>query len=178
MLILAINPGSTSTKLAVYDDDKLVHAIDIAHSRDELAPYQRAIDQYDFRKQHILRELETHGIPVAFDAVVMRGQQMDDAQRTKVVLQALRQLGKSYDFNFDIATTDRIVCSELVYVAYTDTHWPTDRALGRFTISPDQIARKLFEDNELQLVLLYLDGQPVNREPVATLQPLIATKRS
>lgn len=73
MLILAINPGSTSTKLAVYDDDKLVHAIDIAHSRDELAPYQRAIDQYDFRKQHILRGLETHGIPVAFDAVVGRG---------------------------------------------------------------------------------------------------------
>ncbi|MBQ1782672.1 MAG: Poxvirus G6 [Gammaproteobacteria bacterium] len=112
------------------------------------------------------------------DLAVIRGQQMDDAQRAKVVLQALRQLGKSYDFNFDIATTDRIVCSELVYVAYTDTHWPTDRALGRFTISPDQIARKLFEDNELQLVLLYLNGQPVNHEPVATLQPLIATKRS
>lgn len=112
------------------------------------------------------------------DLAVMRGRQLDDSQRAKIVLQALRQLGKSYDFNFDIATTDRIVCSELVYVAYTDTRWPTDRALGRFTISPDQIARKLFDDDELQLILLYLDGQAVTADPVASLRPLITTSPS
>lgn len=73
MHILAINPGSTSTKIAIFDDNRMVHAIDIAHSRDALAPFRRAIDQYDFRKQVILHELETHGMGRVFDAVVGRG---------------------------------------------------------------------------------------------------------
>ncbi len=73
MHILAINPGSTSTKIAVYEDDTLLHAIDIAHSRGELAPFERAIDQYDFRKQLIFDELAAHHISLNFDAVVGRG---------------------------------------------------------------------------------------------------------
>lgn len=106
------------------------------------------------------------------DLAVIRGRQITDEQRRQVVLQALRQLGKAYDFNFDIGTTDRIVCSELVYVAYTDIQWPTDRTLGRFTISPDQIARRIFESDDLQLRLLYLDGQLVN-QPAVALRPLL-----
>lgn len=58
----------------------------------------------------------------------------------KVILHALRQVGKGCDFNFDVVSTDRIVCSELVYHTYSHQQWPTARYLGRATISPDNVA--------------------------------------
>lgn len=73
MKILAINPGSTSTKIAVYVDENAVLAHTIRHSVEELAPFARVIDQYDFRKQLVLRELENSRIPFEFDAIIGRG---------------------------------------------------------------------------------------------------------
>lgn len=73
MKILAINPGSTSTKIAVYVNDNPVLVHTIRHSVEELAPFARVIDQYDFRKQLVLRELEASNIPFEFDAIIGRG---------------------------------------------------------------------------------------------------------
>lgn len=73
MKILAINPGSTSTKIAVYVNESPVWVHTIRHSVEELAPFAKVIDQYDFRKQLVLRELEANGIPFEFDAVIGRG---------------------------------------------------------------------------------------------------------
>ena len=52
----------------------------------------------------------------------------------------MAQHGKTYDFNFDVETTDKLVCSELLYQTYGDVIWPTERYLGRYTISPDNVA--------------------------------------
>lgn len=73
MKILVINPGSTSTKIAVYEDKtpRLVHAI--RHSVEDLSLYPRIIDQFEFRKQLVLQALEEHGIPFEFDAIIGRG---------------------------------------------------------------------------------------------------------
>lgn len=73
MRILAINPGSTSTKIAVYENENLVWEQTIRHSAEELAPYHNISDQYDFRKQLILEELNAAGIPLDFRAIVGRG---------------------------------------------------------------------------------------------------------
>jgi butyrate kinase len=73
MKILAINPGSTSTKIAVYAHEHSVFVHTIRHSVEELAPFAEVIDQYDFRKQLALRELETNNIPFEFDAIIGRG---------------------------------------------------------------------------------------------------------
>jgi uncharacterized protein YycO len=77
------------------------------------------------------------------------------------VLQALRQIGKDYDFNFNAETTDRIFCSKLVYLAHGDIDWPTSRILGRFTVSPDDIAQRALDGGPLAIVLLYHDGRRV-----------------
>jgi hypothetical protein len=53
---------------------------------------------------------------------------------------SFNQIGKEYDFNFDVETAKKIVCSELAYVTYDDLDWPTERALARETISPDNVA--------------------------------------
>jgi hypothetical protein len=81
----------------------------------------------------------------------------------------LRQLGKAYDFNFDVETSDRIVCSELVYAACTDLPWPTERALGRHTISPDAVARQALPGGCLRTVALWVDGRPDSAERMAEL---------
>ncbi len=72
--ILVINPGSTSTKLAIYEDEREVMKKTLRHSVDELKPYKRIVDQYEFRKGVILDFVRSAGYDLrSFSAVVGRG---------------------------------------------------------------------------------------------------------
>ena len=72
--ILAINPGSTSTKIGVFDDDELVFEKSISHSVESLKGFEKMYDQLDFRKEIILKELKDNECEVKdFDCVVGRG---------------------------------------------------------------------------------------------------------
>lgn len=72
--ILAINPGSTSTKYAVYDDENVVISQSIQHSPEELAPFHKASDQLEWRRDLVLDALKKHDIDVnTLDAVIGRG---------------------------------------------------------------------------------------------------------
>lgn len=73
MLILVINPGSTSTKIAVYENFSPILVKCIAHKAQDLAHYSKATDQLDFRKQLIIDELKHNDIPFTFNAVIGRG---------------------------------------------------------------------------------------------------------
>ena len=73
MLILVINPGSTSTKMAAYEDEKPVIIRNISHSQEELSQFDDVIEQHDYRKQLVLDELKRVGVPLEFDAVIGRG---------------------------------------------------------------------------------------------------------
>jgi len=55
--IIAINPGSTSTKIAVYYNKECIFEENIKHSAEELAPYEKITDQFEFRKNAILQRL-------------------------------------------------------------------------------------------------------------------------
>jgi butyrate kinase len=63
-LILAINPGSTSTKIAVFRNTREVFLKNIKHTSDELSQFSRITDQYGFRKNIILRELQNADIDI------------------------------------------------------------------------------------------------------------------
>lgn len=73
MKILAINPGSTSTKIAVYEDKHAVLLHTIRHSIEELSPYKHITEQFEFRKSLVLQALEENKIPFLFDAIIGRG---------------------------------------------------------------------------------------------------------
>ena len=73
MKILVINPGSTSTKMAVYEDEKPVLLRNISHTAEELSHFDAITEQQDFRRQLILDELKRSNIPLQFDAVIGRG---------------------------------------------------------------------------------------------------------
>ncbi len=72
--ILAINPGSTSTKIAVYEGESPLFIKNIKHATEELSGFTDMADQYHFRKEIILRELAAAGIePSSLAAIVGRG---------------------------------------------------------------------------------------------------------
>lgn len=73
MKILAINPGSTSTKIAVYENETPLLVRNIRHAVEELAAYPTVADQFAFRQSLVISQLEREGIPLEFDAIVGRG---------------------------------------------------------------------------------------------------------
>ena len=72
--ILAINPGSTSTKIGVFDGGKPIFEKTLRHSAEELSEYNRIAQQYEFRKSAILNLLTENQVDIhTLAAIVGRG---------------------------------------------------------------------------------------------------------
>jgi butyrate kinase len=74
--VLAINPGSTSTKIAVFEGEAEAHAREIRHTPEQLAPFagRRITDQYQMRKEAIAGAIADFGLtPADMDAFCGRG---------------------------------------------------------------------------------------------------------
>ena len=72
--ILTINPGSTSTKVALYEDEHPLFVETVPHSAEQIAAFPRIADQYAFRRDAVLGLLDEQGIRLdSLDAVVGRG---------------------------------------------------------------------------------------------------------
>ena len=73
MKIFVINPGSTSTKLALFENEKVIWAAGAYHSSEDLQHFHHVNEQYEYRRDFIFRLLAEAGIPIEFDAVIARG---------------------------------------------------------------------------------------------------------
>ena len=71
--ILVINPGSTSTKVAVFEDERPLEVASIRHKPEELSQFEQIVDQKDFRTNLVLDWLQEKAIPFRFDAIIGRG---------------------------------------------------------------------------------------------------------
>ncbi len=72
--ILAVNPGSTSTKIAVYQGSEPIFLKNIPHSPEELAKFPKISDQFHFRKNNILQQINDADISLEeVHAVMGRG---------------------------------------------------------------------------------------------------------
>ncbi len=72
--VLAINPGSTSTKIAVYDDNTEVFTKTLRHDAEALEAFGGIIEQYDYRKKLVLEAMTENNVdPSTLSAVVGRG---------------------------------------------------------------------------------------------------------
>lgn len=71
---LIINPGSTSTKIAVYENENSIFETTLRHSNEELGKYSKVSEQFEFRKNLILNALAENNIALdSLDAAVGRG---------------------------------------------------------------------------------------------------------
>ena len=71
---LIINPGSTSTKIAVFEDETMLFDKTLRHTTEEISQYDTIFDQKEFRKNIILDFLKEQNFDIAtLDMVVGRG---------------------------------------------------------------------------------------------------------
>lgn len=72
--ILTINPGSTSTKVAIYDDEQIIISETLDHPVNEIRKFEHIQDQFNFRENVILSFLKANDISLeSLDAIVGRG---------------------------------------------------------------------------------------------------------
>jgi butyrate kinase len=184
-LILAINPGSTSTKFSLFEEEKLVFEKSLRHTTEELAGFQKITDQFNFRKDLIMNELAERKINFAeIIAVVGRGglvkpiesgiymvnQKMKDDLRAGVSGSHASNLGGL--IADDIASSlpsatayivDPVVVDELQPVARISGHPEIERKSIFHALNQKAVARiyaasvgKKYED--LNLVIAHMGG--------------------
>jgi len=79
--ILAINPGSTSTKISLYENEIPIFTKNLSHSAEEIKKYDKISDQYEFRKEIILNAVKESGTDLSeIDVIVGRGGNMKPVQ--------------------------------------------------------------------------------------------------
>ncbi|MBQ8974997.1 MAG: butyrate kinase [Oscillospiraceae bacterium] len=72
--ILAVNPGSTSTKVALFENDRVIFSESISHTRQDLERFETIQQQLPFRRQVVMECLQKHGCaPEDIDVFVGRG---------------------------------------------------------------------------------------------------------
>ena len=69
--VFAINPGSTSTKIAMFEGDKEVFSKNVSHDAEKLKEFKEISDQFDYRKETILKELAEAGLAVVITTQCM-----------------------------------------------------------------------------------------------------------
>lgn len=85
--------------------------------------------------------------------------------KKEYLMKAFEQVGKDYDFAFNVNTEQTIVCSELIYRTYLDIDFETSLTVGQYNISPDQVAKKADDpEDPFSLVFFFHDGERVHEE--------------
>lgn len=183
--ILVINPGSTSTKIAVYLGETCLFNQNIGHYLDDLIHYPNIISQYEFRREIILSTLELEGISLDGLRIVMgRGgltyplksgiYEVDDRMITHVRKGVLGQhasnlgpiLAAAIAHNFEGAKAyiaDPVVTDELTPEARISGHPRFERrsifhALNQKAVARLYASSKGKKYNELNLIVVHMGG--------------------
>ncbi|MGQ9819557.1 MAG: butyrate kinase [Candidatus Kapaibacteriales bacterium] len=184
--ILVINPGSTSTKIAIYKNLDEEFTITIRHRVEDLRIYKRIFDQYEFRKQVIIKALEDANCDLKkFNAVVGRGglvrpipsgvyrvnQKMLDELQNEVYGEHASNLGAK--LAYEIARTigdnvpafivDPVVVDELDDIARVSGHPELSRISIFHALNQKAVARRFAREisknySDLRLIVVHLGG--------------------
>jgi len=167
--ILAINPGSTSTKIAVFSGANPVFVRTITHSTEELSKFDKITDQYAFRKAIIYKQLEEAGIEMdTIRAVVGRGgltkpipsgvYEVNEAMKTDMADDIAKSLPNARAF-----IADPVVVDELEPHARVSGHPEFARKSIFHALNQKAIARQhaksiMRKYEDLNLIVVHLGG--------------------
>ncbi len=184
-LILAINPGSTSTKFALFEEDRLIFEKTLRHTSEEISGFGKITDQFHFRKDLIMKELEERGTDFrGIAAVVGRGglvkpiesgiyrvnKKMKEDLQTGVLGQHASNLGGL--IADDIASSlpgakayivDPVVVDELQPVARLSGHPEIERISIFHALNQKAVARTYAQSvnrkyEEMNLIIAHMGG--------------------
>lgn len=183
--ILVINPGSTSTKTAIYDNEELFWSSTIRHSMDDLNNYKHIVEQFEFRLNHIYRQFESDSIDLSeIKIIVGRGGLLRPMEsgvyliNNKIISDLKNSVGGEHASNLGALLADEIsknipdctafiadpvVVDELQDVARISGLPQFPRRSTFHALNHKAIARKYAQDNntnyeDLRLVIAHLGG--------------------
>ena len=182
--ILTINPGSTSTKIAVYDNEEQILVKSIDHRVEDLEKYERIQDQFEMRKNEVLQVLKENDIKLeSISAVVGRGgllppvksgaylvnEEMIDRLVNRPVLEHASNLGAiiSYEIAKPLGVNayiyDSVAVDELTDIARLSGVKGMDRTCLSHALNSRAMAIKYAKNNnkkyeDLNLIVAHLGG--------------------
>lgn len=180
--ILAINPGSTTTKIAVFDEDKSVLEKKVEHQAESLQGFKKATDQYEYRLDLVKAALAEAGISLqSLSAVVGRGgllkplpggtfrvnEQMVDDLLHRPAADHASNLGAviayhlAQDLDIPAFIVDPVVVDEYEDVARISGHPALERQSRAHALNMKAVAHKVAQDlgrpyRDLRLVVAHL----------------------
>ncbi|WP_416149572.1 butyrate kinase [Salipaludibacillus sp. HK11] len=182
--ILSINPGSTSTKIAIFDNEREVLVETIRHSQEKINSYESIIDQYLFRKETIVKVLDKCGVNLKkISAVVGRGGLLRPIEggTYKVNKQMILDLRRGYfgqhasnlggiianeiaeEWKIDAYIVDPVVVDELEPVAKVSGFADFERKSIFHALNQKAVARQVSSKlgksyDELNLIVVHMGG--------------------
>ena len=182
--LLVINPGSTSTKFGVFEDEQEIFEVTLRHSSDEIEKYNTIFDQYEFRKDLIIEALDKRGFDLGtLDAVVGRGGSMKpveagtydvneamlDDLRYRPQVQHASNIGAAIaieiakPLNIPSFIVDPVVVDELEDVARISGLPLIQRTTGFHALNQRAVAKRFAREqgndySELNLIVAHMGG--------------------
>lgn len=95
---------------------------------------------------------------LAVDCFVIVRPLLDKSQIKVAIERAISHLGKPYNFDFNFFTSDKLVCTEVVYRAFdglTGVHIPLKKRAGRFTFSAEDLLDLALQEQDFSIVAVY-----------------------
>ncbi|QOR35837.1 butyrate kinase [Clostridium sp. 'deep sea'] len=184
MLILAINPGSTSTKFSVYNGENEILEEVLRHSSEEISKYSNIIEQLEFRKKVILDSLKENKINLNnLSAIVGRGgllrpltggtYEVNDNMLTDLKsgkygehasnLGAIIAYEIAKEYNIPSYIVDPVVVDEMTDIARLSGHPKLVRKSIFHALNQKAVARKVAKEmgkkyEELNMIVVHLGG--------------------
>ncbi len=169
---LIINPGSTSTKIGVYDDENPILVETLRHSAEEIGKYKEIYDQLEFRKEVILQVLKEKGFDIKeLSGVVGRGGLLKPIEGgtysvNDAMIKDLKQgvLGQhASNLGGIIAHEDPVVVDELEDVARISGMPEIDRKSIFHALNQKAVAKRYAKETntsyeELNLIVAHMGG--------------------
>lgn len=108
--------------------------------------------------------------------IVIRLKNISEELDARIKMLATGQIGKKYDYNFDIGSPDKLVCTELIFLVFEDFNWRTKKQAGVFTLSPDGIIRTAIASDQFYFPLYFNEEQLIENPDPEFLKSLLLIK--
>ena len=92
------------------------------------------------------------------ETVIIRPIDLTPEEERSIVQNIAEMEGKRYDFYFDLESSDRVNCTELVYLAYDFVKWEMDLVMDNWVIYPDNILKTAIASKRFKVVAIIKDG--------------------
>lgn len=105
--------------------------------------------------------------------VILRLKDISPEQKARIIEITRMQMGKEYDFNFDIESSETLTCTELVYLAYDFIDWETIYTFGRFSIAPDNLLGTALSSGLFEIPYMVTNGTVIESPDLIDLPTIV-----